>query len=31
MQNEDSKTFYLGHQDQGQRGAKRWKKKKTWR
>jgi len=31
MQSEDIKTFYLGHQDQGQRGAKRWKKKKTWR
>jgi len=31
MQSEDIKTFYLGHQDQGQRGEKRWKKKKTWR
>lgn len=31
MESEDIKAFYLGHQEQGARGEKRWKKKKTWR
>ncbi|MGR3758547.1 ABC transporter ATP-binding protein [Roseobacteraceae bacterium NS-SX3] len=31
MESEDIKHFYLGHQEQGQRGEKRWKRKKTWR
>jgi branched-chain amino acid transport system ATP-binding protein len=31
MESEDIKTFYLGHQEVGARGEKRWKKKKTWR
>lgn len=31
MESEDIKSFYLGHQEAGQRGEKRWKKKKTWR
>ncbi|OIQ40651.1 MAG: ABC transporter ATP-binding protein [Roseobacter sp. MedPE-SWde] len=31
MESEDIKSFYLGHQDEGQRGEKRWKRKKTWR
>ena len=30
-ESEDIKTFYLGHQEVGARGEKRWKKKKTWR
>jgi branched-chain amino acid transport system ATP-binding protein len=31
MQSEDIKSFYLGQQDHGACGEKRWKKKKTWR
>ncbi len=31
MESEDIKAFYLGHQEIGARGEKRWKKKKTWR
>jgi branched-chain amino acid transport system ATP-binding protein len=31
MQSEDIKSFYLGHQEEGQRGERRWKRKKTWR
>lgn len=31
MQSEDIKAFYLGHQEAGQRGERRWKRKKTWR
>ncbi len=31
MESEDIKSFYLGHQEEGQRGEKRWKRKKTWR
>lgn len=31
MQSEDIKSFYLGHQETGQRGERRWKRKKTWR
>lgn len=31
MQSEDIKSFYLGHQDVGERGERRWKRKKTWR
>jgi len=31
MQSEDIKAFYLGQQETGQRGEKRWKRKKTWR
>ncbi len=30
-QSDDIKAFYLGHQEQGQRGERRWKRKKTWR
>ncbi len=28
---EDIKEFYLGMKEQGARGERRWKKKKTWR
>jgi branched-chain amino acid transport system ATP-binding protein len=28
---EDIQSFYLGHANEGQRGERRWKKKKTWR
>jgi branched-chain amino acid transport system ATP-binding protein len=28
---EDIQEFYLGRQDEGQRGQKRWKRRKTWR
>ena len=28
---EDIKEFYLGQQDEGIRGERRWKKKKMWR
>lgn len=28
---EDIKNFYLGHANEGQRGERRWKKRKTWR
>lgn len=31
MQSEDIKAFYLGHHEVGQRGERRWKRKKTWR
>lgn len=31
MESEDIKSFYLGHQEEGQRGERRWKRKKTWR
>jgi branched-chain amino acid transport system ATP-binding protein len=31
MESEDIKSFYLGHQEEGQRSEKRWKRKKTWR
>lgn len=31
MESDDIKSFYLGHQEEGQRGEKRWKRKKTWR
>ena len=31
MQKEDIKEFYLGMKEEGVRGARRWKKKKTWR
>ena len=30
-QKEDIKEFYLGQKDAGARGARRWKRKKTWR
>ena len=28
---EDIQTFYLGHQQETQRGQRRWKQRKTWR
>jgi branched-chain amino acid transport system ATP-binding protein len=31
MESEDIKAFYLGHQEEGQRSERRWKRKKTWR
>jgi len=31
MESEDIKAFYLGHQEEGARGDRRWKRKKTWR
>ncbi len=31
MQKEDIKEFYLGIKEQGVRGKRRWKKRKTWR
>ncbi|MGR3636585.1 MAG: ABC transporter ATP-binding protein [Shimia sp.] len=31
MESEDIKSFYLGHQEEGARGERRWKRKKTWR
>ncbi|MBO9395069.1 ABC transporter ATP-binding protein [Shimia sp. R9_2] len=31
MESEDIKAFYLGHQEEGARGERRWKRKKTWR
>jgi branched-chain amino acid transport system ATP-binding protein len=31
LQKEDIKEFYLGIKDQGARGKRRWKKRKTWR
>ncbi|WIY27481.1 ABC transporter ATP-binding protein [Parasedimentitalea psychrophila] len=31
MESEDIKAFYLGQQQAGQRGERRWKRKKTWR
>lgn len=30
-ESEDIQAFYLGQQERGQRGEKRWKRKKTWR
>ncbi|SDJ05693.1 ABC transporter ATP-binding protein [Lutimaribacter saemankumensis] len=30
-ESEDIKSFYLGHTEEGARGEKRWKRKKTWR
>jgi branched-chain amino acid transport system ATP-binding protein len=30
-QSEDIKEFYLGQKDEGVRGTRRWKKRKTWR
>ena len=30
MESEDIKAFYLGHQEEGARGERRWKRKKTW-
>ena len=31
MEKEDIKEFYLGMKDEGVRGKRRWKKRKTWR
>lgn len=31
LQSDDIKEFYLGKKDEGVRGLRRWKKKKTWR
>jgi branched-chain amino acid transport system ATP-binding protein len=31
LQKDDIKEFYLGIKDQGARGQRRWKKRKTWR
>jgi len=31
LESTDIKEFYLGQQDQGERGQRRWKKRKTWR
>lgn len=31
MKSEDIQSFYLGHQEEGPREGRRWKKKKTWR
>jgi branched-chain amino acid transport system ATP-binding protein len=31
LEKEDIKEFYLGIKDQGARGKRRWKKRKTWR
>ena len=31
LQKDDIKEFYLGIKDQGARGKRRWKKRKTWR
>ena len=31
LEKEDIKEFYLGQQDEGVRGERRWKKKKMWR
>lgn len=31
MESDDIKAFYLGHQEVGERGERRWKRKKTWR
>ena len=31
LESEDIKEFYLGKKDEGVRGLRRWKKKKTWR
>lgn len=31
LQKDDIREFYLGMQDEGVRGKRRWKKRKTWR
>ena len=31
LQSEDIKEFYLGKKEEGMRGRRRWKKRKTWR
>ena len=31
LESEDIKEFYLGKKDEGIRGRRRWKKRKTWR
>ncbi len=31
LESEDIKEFYLGHKEEGVRGRRRWKKRKTWR
>jgi branched-chain amino acid transport system ATP-binding protein len=31
MHSQDIQEFYLGAKEQGARGERRWKKKKTWR
>ena len=31
LEKDDIKEFYLGQKDAGQRGQRRWKKKKLWR
>ena len=31
MVSEDIKEFYMGIKDEGVRGRRRWKKRKTWR
>jgi branched-chain amino acid transport system ATP-binding protein len=31
LRSEDIKEFYLGKKEQGMRGNRRWKKRKTWR
>jgi branched-chain amino acid transport system ATP-binding protein len=31
LASEDIKEFYLGKKDEGVRGRRRWKKRKTWR
>jgi branched-chain amino acid transport system ATP-binding protein len=31
LKNEDIKEFYLGFKEQGARGRRRWKRRKTWR
>jgi branched-chain amino acid transport system ATP-binding protein len=31
LESDDIKEFYLGKKDEGARGLRRWKKKKTWR
>ena len=31
LKSEDIKEFYLGFKEQGARGRRRWKRRKTWR
>ena len=31
LESEDIKEFYLGKKEEGVRGRRRWKKRKTWR
>jgi branched-chain amino acid transport system ATP-binding protein len=31
MQSKDVQEFYLGTKEEGARGERRWKRKKTWR